>query len=310
MANIVQQTQLYSPASTVTCPAFGSAVTAGHAIVLVSYAYPISLSASNTPSISDGTANIYNLVQVLSAPSNVFPVTFTATPTGTGGTLTAGYAGTSGNSQAIFFSDGEVRKGNFTNGNTAVTWVTAISGTPSVNATTYNNIPGLLVWLATNSVAGTVTPAFSTLTSFGINALYGAEITNVGTGGILLGTSGNVQFGPGNSPNAINSGSVSVSQASVLFGFCVDFSTITTSPMTAGTGFNAQSSVWNSGSANIGLAEDLTINTPTAATFSAVASPNHGPDTFYSIAMALAGPGPFTPFTQTQFFVTDTIIQQ
>jgi hypothetical protein len=26
--------------------------------------------------------------------------------------------------------------------------------------------------------------------------------------------------------------------------------------------------------------------------------------------MALAGPGPFTPFTQTQFFVTDTIIQQ
>jgi hypothetical protein len=304
--NIVQQTQLYNPASTVTCPAFVNAVTAGHAIAMVAYAYPISLAASNTPSIGDGTSNIYNLVRVLSAPSNIFPVTFTAPPTSTSATLTAGYAGATGNSQAIYFSDGEVRKGNFTNGSTAVTWVTALTGSPGVNATTYNNIEGFLIYLCTNSVGGTVTPTFSTLTSFGISALYAAEVANVGTGNILLGVNSNVQFGPGTSTNAINSGPVSVSQTAVLFGFCCDTSAVVTPPLITGTGFSTQTAVWSNGSATIALAEDATINTSTAATFTA----GHGADTFYTFAMALAGPGPFTPFTQTQFFVTDTIVQQ
>jgi hypothetical protein len=308
MANIVQQTQLYSPGTSVTCPAFGSAVTAGNAIAAVAWAYPQSLAINSSPVIGDGTANVYQLATILLAPSFVFPVTFAAPPTGTGGTLTTGYAGptVSGNTQTFVFSDGEIRKGNTTNGGTSVTWVTALTGTPGVSATTYNNQLGIVMWLCPNSVGGTLTPAFSTSVSFGINALYAAQIANVGTGNILLGATGNVQFGPGTSPNAINSGTITVNQNAVLFGFCADLSTLTSAPLSGGTGFAAQSPVWNTGTYNAGLAEDATINSSTAATFTAL----NGTNTFYPLAMALAGPGPFTPFTQTQFFVTDTIIQQ
>jgi len=309
MSNIVQQTGVWSFGDTITCPAFGSAVTAGDAIALVAYLFPVALAISSSPVVSDGTANVYKLATIFMQPTHTWPITFTASPTGTAGTLNANFAGATGTTCTIVFSDGEIRRASVTNGNTAVTWTTAISGTPTVNAIAYDNIPCMAMWLAQNSVAGTVTPQFVT-TLGGTQALYAAEITNVGTGNILLGTSGNIQFGPGTSPNAINSGSVAVSQTGVLFGFCFDQSTITTVAIAGGTGFVAQSAVWNSGTVVCAMAEDATINTSTAATFTALTAGTHGSDTFYSLAMALAGPGPFTPFTQTQFFVTDTIVQQ
>jgi hypothetical protein len=199
MTNIVQQTQVYNPASSATCPAFGSAVTAGHAIVAIGYMYPVALAASNSPSISDGTANIYHLSQFLSNPAgtNVYAITFTAPPTGTSATLTTPWAGTTdGSNTTIFFSDGEIRKASVTNGLTAISWTTALTGSPTVNAQTYFS-PGLAVWYVQNSVGGTVTPAFSGSLSFGINALYAAEISNVATSGVFLGTNGSVQLGPG-----------------------------------------------------------------------------------------------------------------
>jgi hypothetical protein len=309
MSNIVQQTGVWSFGDTITCPAFGSAVTAGDAIALVAYLFPVALAISSSPVVSDGTANVYKLATIFMQPTHTWPITFTASPTGTAGTLNANFAGATGTTCTIVFSDGEIRRASVTNGNTAVTWTTAISGTPTVNAIAYDNIACMAMWLAQNSVAGTVTPQFVT-TLGGTQALYAAEITNVGTGNILLGTSGNIQFGPGTSPNAINSGSVAVSQTGVLFGFCFDQSTITTVAIAGGTGFVAQSAVWNSGTVVCAMAEDATINTSTAATFTALTAGTHGSDTFYSLAMALAGPGPFTPFTQTQFFVTDTIVQQ
>jgi hypothetical protein len=306
MSNIVQQTNVNTFGNTITCPVFGSTVIAGHAIVLVSQLFPISLAAENSPSISDGTTNVYKLAKFLpiSTDTSSQAITFTAPPSGTSGTLAANWTGATANTIAIFFSDGEIRKGNFTNGSNAVNWVTAIVGTPSANAQTYFQ-DGLAIWLCANNVGGTVTPKGVT-SGGGFSALYGAEITNVGTGNILLGVTGNVQFGPGTSPNAINAGTITVNQNAVLFGFCFDNSAVTITPISGGTGFNAQPLVWNNGTVNTALAEDATINTSTAVTFTAVNSA----DTYFSLGMALAGPGPFTPFTQTQFFVTDTIIQQ
>jgi hypothetical protein len=310
MANIVQQTNIFSAGSTtLTCPAFGSAVTANDAIVLVAeYNNPTALAISSAPTVGDGTANIYNLALLLASSNHIFNVTFTATPSGTAGTLTADFTGGTGGSYLIAFSDGELRQGSFTGPgtSTAVTWTTAITGTPSVNAIVYNPSTLFAAWYAPNSAAGTVTPALSSNKTSAINSLYAAEITNVGTGAILLGAIGNVQAGPGTSPNAINSGTITVNQNAVLFGFCCDTSTVTTPRISGGTGFVAQAAVWNNGTSVTALAEDATINSSSAATFTAIASA----DTYYSIGMALAGPGPFTPFTQTQFFVTDTIIQQ
>lgn len=307
--DIVQQTQLYSPAASVTCPTFGSAVTAGDAIIAVGYMYPVALAASNSPSIGDGTANVYQRIGFVAntAGTNVYSITFTAPPTGTSATLTANWAGSTDSSNTtIFFSDGEIRKASVTNGSAAISWTTALTGSPTVSAQTYFS-PGLAVWYVPNSVAGTVTPAFTGSLAFGINALYAAEITNVGAGSTVLGLSQNVQFGPGASTNAINSGSVTINQAAVLFGFCADISgLVAPGGPTGGTGFTAQPPVWNTGTYNMAIAEAATVNTSTAATFTA----GHGADTFYTFAMALAGPGPFTPFTQTQFFVIDTIIQQ
>jgi hypothetical protein len=305
MSNIVQQTQVYGFGTTVTCPAFGSAVTAGNAIAMVANIYPYTLAPNNITSIGDGTANVYKLVLLFVQPSLTFPVTFTASPSGTSGTLTSGLGAATGTQLTLVFSDGEIRQASGTNGNTAISWTTALTGSPAISATVLGNAAGYAMWVASNSVAGIATPKIAA-TGGGIVALYGAEITNVGTGSIVLGTANNVQFGPGTSPNAINSGSITVNQTAVLFGFCMDASTLTTTGVTGGTGFSAQAPVWNTGTYNSALAEDATINTSSAATFTA----SNGPSTYFSMAMALAGPGPFTPFTQTQFFVIDTIIQQ
>src|SRR5579859_2531833 len=61
-------------------------------------------------------------------------VAFTVAPTGTGGNLTSIWAPASG-TYFLTFSDGETRAAVFTNGVVGVTWSSAITGTPTVNAT-------------------------------------------------------------------------------------------------------------------------------------------------------------------------------
>lgn len=285
MAGIVQQTQVYGFADTVACPAFGSAVTQGNAIALVAFTFPVSLAASNSPTISDGTANVYNLAELLLASTHVWPVVFTTPPTGTSGTITSAYGGAGGSTVTIIFSDGEIRRATITNGGTSVTWLTALTGSPTVNATTYDNTAGFAMWYVQNSVAGTVTPQFAT-SGGGTQALYAAEINGVGTSGIYLGSNGNVQFAPGTGADAITSTSLSISQSAVLFGFSCDTSTLTTAGPTGGSGFAAQSQVWNTGTFNAAIAESAVSSTSKAATFTATT----GADTFYSLAMALAQP--------------------
>jgi hypothetical protein len=288
--NIVQQTQVSFATSnaqtSITCPAFGVGVTAGDAIALVAYLYPVCLAISSNPVVSDGTANVYNFAEFVANPNgtNVYAITFTAPPTGTSGTLSTAWAGTTdGTNTIIFFSDGEIRLGSVTNGSTTITWTTALTGSPTVNAQTHYG-PGLATWYAQNSVAGTVTPKFSN-TKTGVYGLYAAEITNVGTTGIYLGSVGNLQFAPGSGSNGVTSGSLSLSQNAVLFGFTFDESTLSANAATGGTGFYAQPGVWTTlggGTFYAGIAEDASVSASTAATFKA----GNGADTFITIAMA------------------------
>ncbi|MDR5729700.1 MAG: hypothetical protein RB191_19970, partial [Terriglobia bacterium] len=66
-------------------------------------------------------------------PAYPLGIVFTAAPTGTGGNLSSAWARATGQWQ-IRFSDSETLQGSFTNGSIAVTWPTAISGAPTVNA--------------------------------------------------------------------------------------------------------------------------------------------------------------------------------
>jgi len=62
------------------------------------------------------------------------PITFTGSPAGTSATLTAAWSGATG-LYNITFSDAEVRSASFTNGSTAVAWLTSLSGAPTSSAT-------------------------------------------------------------------------------------------------------------------------------------------------------------------------------
>lgn len=60
-------------------------------------------------------------------------ITFTASPTGNGGNLTAAWTLATG-SYTIMFSDGSTQVGDFTNGSIGVTWLVAMAGTLSPTA--------------------------------------------------------------------------------------------------------------------------------------------------------------------------------
>lgn len=60
-------------------------------------------------------------------------ITFTAAPSGTSATLTASWARASA-SYMVYFSDGETRSVQLTNGQTTASWTTALTGTPLVTA--------------------------------------------------------------------------------------------------------------------------------------------------------------------------------
>lgn len=75
-------------------------------------------------------------------PGNI-PLTFSAAPTSTSGTLAFPWPSTV-TSELVVFSDGEVRTVTFTNASTSVSWSGSLLGTPTVNATVdgYTTPPG------------------------------------------------------------------------------------------------------------------------------------------------------------------------
>lgn len=70
-------------------------------------------------------------IAAFSTNTNATTVTFTAPPTGSSGTMTAGWPAATG-LYLLTFSDGEARSALFTNANTAVNWTPALTGTPTV----------------------------------------------------------------------------------------------------------------------------------------------------------------------------------
>ena len=89
---------------------------------------------------SDGSQKqdvfIYELiaVQVVGGNSQASTgIVFTVPPTGTGGTMTTLWPYPSGNYQ-ITFSDGESQTGLFVQNYAGVTWLSSLTGTPSVSA--------------------------------------------------------------------------------------------------------------------------------------------------------------------------------
>jgi hypothetical protein len=87
--------------------------------------------------------------------------TFTVPPTGTGGNLTAVWAPASG-TYATTFSDGETRAAVYTNGSIAVTWLSALTGAPTVTASvTFAVITRRAFTAPPSGSAGTLTAAFT-----------------------------------------------------------------------------------------------------------------------------------------------------
>jgi hypothetical protein len=73
-------------------------------------------------------------VTAISAIPAPVAIIWASAPTGAAGTLAAAWGAASG-LYLINFSDGEFRSGTFTNGLTAVTWMPALTGTPSTSGT-------------------------------------------------------------------------------------------------------------------------------------------------------------------------------
>jgi hypothetical protein len=79
-------------------------------------------------------------VSAFSANLNATAITFTAPPTGSGGTLTGPWPTSPGSGlYLITFSDGTVRSAIFTASSAAVTWSIALTTTPTVNASVNTN---------------------------------------------------------------------------------------------------------------------------------------------------------------------------
>lgn len=114
-----------------------------------------------------------------------FAMTFTASPAGLSGTLTSNWAQASGGGQ-IVFSDGEYTDATVVNGSPSVTWITQITGSPTVTATFYPAICAIGE-LALASGATFVVSAAN-------NKLYSgtATLTDI-TGGLTI-TANNWQF--------------------------------------------------------------------------------------------------------------------
>lgn len=117
--------------------------------------------------------------------------TFTVPPTGTGGTLTSVWLPATG-IYATTFSDGETRAAQYTNGSAAVTWLSALTGAPTVTASvTFAIITRRAFTAPPTGTAGTLTAAFTPITgnyplTFSSGQIVQATFTQGSTAVIFL----------------------------------------------------------------------------------------------------------------------------
>lgn len=120
-------------------PNFTGYLTAG-STVITGVIVPSTLVLNGT--LSDVQAQVPSgaTVTAFSANLNATGITFTAPPTGSGGTLTGPWPVSPGTGlYLITFSDGEVRSAILTASSTSVTWSVALVGTPTANASVNTN---------------------------------------------------------------------------------------------------------------------------------------------------------------------------
>lgn len=105
--------------------------------------------------LTNGSAVVALQHAVIGTPN--YSIAFTAAPTGTSGTLVTTFALASG-TYNITFSDGEVIAGTFINGSTAVTFASAISGSPTsvaqINSSTGGNVATMTTAVTVRTAQG------------------------------------------------------------------------------------------------------------------------------------------------------------
>lgn len=106
-------------------------------------------------SMTNGSAIVALQAAIVGTPD--YPLALTAAPSGTTATLTTNFTLTTGTYQ-MTFSDGEVINALLTNGSTAVTLATAITGTPnsivSINSSTGSNIANITTAITVRTAQG------------------------------------------------------------------------------------------------------------------------------------------------------------
>lgn len=293
-ANIVNQGQADpgqgAPVNASTASAI--TVTATHSLAIVVYAYPTGFPGL---AISDGgISNTYQAGPLVSQGGGTSLTFLTGPVSGsTTGVLSAPFSGTTTSTDICQFSDYEVRGScNLTNGMTTVSWTGALSATvgTALGANT-NSALASQFFYAQNANSGSTAITATGGVSGAIAGVYVAEIANVGTSGALT-FSTNYQGAPGGTTDVITTGSVTTSTASsVLFGFSYTDNTIGTSnALAAGTGLTGQTPSWvtiGGGTFAAALAEDKTVSTSTAATFT---SANNGSANYVSFGAIFPPP--------------------
>jgi hypothetical protein len=186
------------------------------------------------------------------------------------------------------------------------------AGNTYVQAVTPKGISGNNVnelWYVQSSVGGstTITANFSP-----VSAYVGIHVEEFSGLGSYIGAVGNYQASPGTGTAAVTSTAFSVTPAPAMFwGWGQDINGNAYVSATA-MWTNTRNTVFNTGgltNVNVAWACDTLISSPasTAATFTLS---TNDPTTAFAIAFQVSvAPAPYTPFTQTQFFVTDTVIQ-
>jgi hypothetical protein len=185
------------------------------------------LPASNY--FSDSQGNTYNYLG-----TGFWTTTSTITISSFGGgtslgatslTLSANFSGSTG-SYYIVFSDGECRYTTMTNGNSAVSWTTALTTAGLGTTLVYDTNINIAVVYQALSVTGTNL----TITAYlGTNthsmALWVGEYSGISAGGSTVGSNynWNLQQGASTSTNGLTSGNVNVqSSPGMLWGFAGD----------------------------------------------------------------------------------------
>jgi hypothetical protein len=281
-ASISQQSSIWTGGQTsVSAPALTPTAT-GDALVLgITAVYAPVFTPSESFAISGGS---FTPLAFCSDAGANYALTFQSAPAGTSASLTANFSGTTGSNYIILFSDGEVRRATLTNGSEAVTFGTAISGSPNTQATATpnGNVAGIFVATNVPAVSTTVTASAAIAN---VGSLWVGDATGVATSSVVLGADCLFTIGPGTGANAISSGTVTFSQSALLVGLGVnvDGSTSTNSPL-AGTGFTGLAPLW--GTPGYGLAEYETASSSAAATFTAPSG--DGVNNFIAFGVALS----------------------